>query len=411
MQEKIKFIHSADLHLDSPFKGMSTLPDSLYQQLKASTFTALDNLVQLAIDEAVDFVLIVGDLFDQSLRSVYAEMQFLLACEKLAEAQIPVYLSYGNHDYLKARTRTLNYPDNLHVFESDEVECKVFVKNGRPLVGIHGFSYLEPAVLGNKATEYEPVDGLPYQIGMLHGSTGQADEHDPYAPFQLGDLRGKNIDYWALGHIHKREVLGTEPAIVYPGNTQGRSSKELGEKGCYLVELDQTDTKLTFQPLHQIQFEQVRIDLKNCNDLDQFYQQVTDGLTKFAQQKVIVYLRLINASPTMTQNYHQGELDEMIGLFNEQQVDLRNWTWIQSVKLEQERESVESLLKVRDPFIKQLLEQFDQIDWYELANDLWRHRQAKRFLPELTETEKNEIIEEARELALYQLIGLSSDEN
>src|SRR5699024_8401619 len=119
---------------------MSTLPDSLYQQLKASTFKALDNLVQLAIDEAVDFVLIVGDLFDQSLRSVYAEMQFLLACEKLAEAHIPIYLSYGNHDYLKARTRTLKYPNNLHVFDSDQVECKIFLKNGRTLVGIHGFS-------------------------------------------------------------------------------------------------------------------------------------------------------------------------------------------------------------------------------------------------------------------------------
>ncbi|NMA90091.1 MAG: DNA repair exonuclease, partial [Amphibacillus sp.] len=84
MLENIKFIHAADLHLDSPFKGMSTLPSSLYQELKSSTFSALDNLVKLAIDEAVDFVLIVGDLFDQSLRSVYAEMQFLLACEKLA---------------------------------------------------------------------------------------------------------------------------------------------------------------------------------------------------------------------------------------------------------------------------------------------------------------------------------------
>ena len=411
MQEKIKFIHSADLHLDSPFKGMSTLPDPLYQQLKTSTFTALNNLVQLAIDEAVDFVLIVGDLFDQSLRSVYAEMQFLLACEKLAEAKIPVYLSYGNHDYLKARTRTLNYPDNLHVFESDEVECKVFVKNGRPLVGIHGFSYLEQAVLGNKAIEYEPVDGVPYQIGMLHGSTGQADEHDHYAPFQLSDLRERNIDYWALGHIHKREVLGENPGIVYPGNTQGRSSKELGEKGCYLVELDQAETKLTFKQLGQIQFEQITIDLKSCTDLDQLYEQVTDALTRFTQQKVIVYLTLINATPQMAQNYHQGELYEIIELYNEQQEDQRKWTWIQSVKLEQERNSDESLLRLRDPFIQQLLEQFEQIDWEEAANDLWRHRHAKRFLPDLTEVEKAEIIEEAKELALYQLIGLNNDEN
>ncbi len=411
MLENIKFIHAADLHLDSPFKGMSTLPSSLYQELKSSTFSALDNLVKLAIDEAVDFVLIVGDLFDQSLRSVYAEMQFLLACEKLAEADIPVYLSYGNHDYLNAKNRTLKYPDNLHVFDSDQVECKIFNKNGHPLVAIHGFSYLEQAVLSNKALEFQPIEGVPYQIGMLHGSTGQADEHDNYAPFQLSDLRAKKIDYWALGHIHKRAILGTDPAIVYPGNTQGRSSKELGEKGCYLVELDQTETKLTFVPLQFIRFENVTVDLKDCDDLDQVYQLINDKLNQFGQKKIIVYLNLINASQQMIKHYHQGDLKDLIDVFNEQQADMRNWIWIQSYKVEQEKEAIENLLKTRDPFIKQLLKQFDQVDWNATAKDLWQHRQAKRFLPELTDDEKKEIIEAAKELALYQLIGVNQNEN
>ena len=411
MAEKIKFIHSADLHLDSPFRGMSTLPDSLYQELKTSTFVALDNLVQLAIEEAVDFVLIVGDLFDQSLRSVYAEMQFLLACEKLAEAEIPIYLSYGNHDFLKAQTRTLNYPNNLHIFESDQVEGKVFIKNGQPLVGIHGFSYLEQAVLENKVSEYQPVTGVPYQIGMLHGSTGQPDEHDHYAPFQLSDLRGKAIDYWALGHIHKRAVLGTEPSIVYPGNTQGRSSKELGEKGCYLVEMDKTETTLTFNALHDIQFEGVTIDLQGDQELDQVSQKIEAELSGLTGRKSLVYLTFKNVSEKTTQFYHQGELKEIIELYNEQQENNRFWTWIQSFKLEQERATIESLLKTRDPFMKQLLAQFEQVDLEAAKSDLWKHRHAKRFLKELTEEEREAVIQEAKELALYQLIGMTQDDN
>lgn len=411
MTERIKFIHSADLHLDSPFKGMSTLPNALYQELKSSTFKALDNLVDLAIDEAVDFVLIVGDLFDQSLRSVYAEMQFLLACEKLAGAEIPVYLSYGNHDYLKGRTRTLTFPDNLHVFESDQVECKVFHKNSQPLVGIHGFSYAEQAVLENKAIEFEPIEGVPYQIAMLHGSAGQSDEHATYAPFQLGDLRAKAIDYWALGHIHKREVLATEPAIVYPGNTQGRSSKELGEKGCYLVEMDQRETKLNFKSLHEIQFEKETIDLKGDQNLDQVYQRIQAELSELTGRKSILFMTFINASAQLVELYHQGEFDEIIELHNEQQEGESLWMWIQEFKVEQEKEAIDSLLKTRDPFMKQLLEQFNDVDFNEIAKDLARHRHAKKFLPEFSEEEQAEMIQEAKELALYQLIGGVNDED
>jgi len=411
MAEKIKFIHSADLHLDSPFKGMSTLPDALYQELKSSTFVALDNLVQLAISEQVDFVLIVGDLFDQSLNSVYAEMQFLLACQKLHQVGIPLYLSFGNHDYLKSRTHTLQYPDNVHIFRSDQVECKVFYKNGQPLVGIHGFSYLERAVLENKTADYQPTEKLPYQIGMLHGSLGQSSEHDPYAPFQLGDLKSKAIDYWALGHIHQRAILHQDPAIVYPGNTQGRSSKEIGEKGCYLVELESLETKLTFKPLGSIQFDKLMIDVGDCDRLDQVFQVISDRLTHLTNQKSILFLTLMNAKDALLSSYYQGEIDELIELYNEQELEKSTWNWIQSVKLEQSVKSSKSSFETHDPFINQLISEFDTIDWSEVTKDLWQHRQAKRFLSALTEEEKYDLTAEAKNLALYHLIGLDQDED
>ncbi|WP_440896295.1 metallophosphoesterase family protein [Amphibacillus sp. Q70] len=411
MSEKIKFIHSADLHLDSPFKGMSTLPDSLYQELKNSTFAALENLVQLAIEERVDFVLIVGDLFDQSVKSIYAEMQFLIACQKLNNVNIPVYLSYGNHDYLKANTRVLNYPSNVHIFESDQVECKIFSKNGQQLVGINGFSYLERAVLENKTADYQPDQELPYQIGMLHGSISQSADHDYYAPFHLSDLQTKNIDYWALGHIHKRTILHREPTIVYPGNTQGRSSKELGEKGCYLVELDPIDTKLTFKPLHDIQFEQITIDISDCDQLDLLYDKISDQLARLKVPKSIIFLTLTDAPSKLVSLYHKGEINELIELLNEQQQGKASWTWIQSVKLEQQSPSRETGSTTHDPFINQLINGFEDIDWQEARHDLWQHRQAKRFLSELTEEEKRSLVNEARDLALYHLVGMNDDED
>lgn len=411
MAEKIKFIHSADLHLDSPFKGMSTLPGSHYQELKNSTFVALENLVQLAIEERVDFVLIVGDLFDQSVKSIYAEMQFLIACEKLNKVNIPVYLSYGNHDYLEASTRALKYPSNVHIFESDQVEYKIFSKNGQKLVGIHGFSYLERAVLENKTADYQPGQELPYQIGMLHGSISQSTEHDYYAPFHLSDLQTKNIDYWALGHIHKRSILHRDPAIVYPGNTQGRSSKELGEKGCYLVELDQLDTKLTFKPLHDIQFDQIAIDVSDCEQLDLLYDKISDQLATLKVQKSILFLTFTGVKPKLASLYHKGEIDELIELLNEQQQGKRSWAWIQSVRLEHQSRSSEAWITTRDPFINQLIDGFEEIDWQETKSDLWQHRQAKRFLSELTEEEQRTLVNEARDLALYHLIGVNDDED
>ncbi|MBU5593995.1 DNA repair exonuclease [Amphibacillus sp. MSJ-3] len=411
MTEKIKFIHCADLHLDSPFKGMSTLPDSLYQELKNSTFAALDNLVNLAIKEQVDFVLIVGDLFDQSVKSVYAEMQFIIACQKLNKVNIPIYLSYGNHDYLEARQHTFTYPENVHIFESDQVEVKVFSKNGHPLVGIHGFSYSERAVLDNKTTEFQPVEGLAYQIGMLHGSIQQSTEHDYYAPFQLSDLQTKNIDYWALGHIHKRAILSRNPAIVYPGNTQSRSIKESGEKGCYLVELNQMETKLTFKALHAIQFDRLSVNVSDCQQVDQLYDLLYQRLSSLKKQKSIIFLTLTGVNQTLVSHYYQGEIDEIIMLLNEQQQDQENWQWIQAVEIERERQVNEARLKENDPFMNQLLTDFEDINWGQLSKDLWQHRQAKRFLVELSEEEKIKLVNDAKDLALYHLLGMNNDEN
>src|SRR5699024_7401917 len=123
-----------------------------------------------------------------------------------------------------------------------------YQKNGQPLVSIYGFSYVNRAVHTNKAKEYDINDQqqIPFHIAMLHGSVSTNTDHDVYAPFRLSDLTSRDFDYWALGHIHKRQVLHTDPYIVYPGNIQGRNRKETGEKGCYHVTISPEDTTISF---------------------------------------------------------------------------------------------------------------------------------------------------------------------
>ncbi|SEO69526.1 DNA repair exonuclease SbcCD nuclease subunit [Amphibacillus marinus] len=411
MSDSIKFIHTADLHLDSPFKGMNTLPAALYDQLKKSTFAVLDRLVKLAIEEAVDFIIIVGDLFDETVQSVYAQIQFLKACQRLEQANIAVYLSYGNHDYRQVNQSLLQYPDNTHLFIQGDVEEKIFKKNEQTIVSIQGFSYLERALLADKTSEFKKHPGATYFIGMLHGSTGQSDHHDRYAPFQLQQLKTKGFDYWALGHIHLRQQLTKEPPIVYPGNTQGRSTKETGEKGCYVVKIDKHEAQLQFKPLHSVRFEQLEIDVSTCNQLDQFYLLLSQTIKTLSCDKVIISIKLCNVSYELEAAYYSGAIAELIEVLNDAVEATQNWCWIRAVELEHKDNESHALLTGQDPFSLELADNFNQIDWLTISSELWQHKQARRFLTELSLEEKLELTEQAKELAFYQLTGIDTDEN
>src|SRR5690625_3545256 len=250
MSKEISFIHAADLHLDSPFKGLAHMPASIFEQVRESTFAALDRLINMAIETQVDFLLIVGDLFDNEKQSLKAQIRLRRAFEELKRHHINVYLSYGNHDYTNGNSHPVTYPDNVFIFQNEQVNYFTYKKNEQALANIYGFSYENRAVNENKAPSYRILDNqIPYHIATLHGSLHSNTDHDVYAPFYISDLAEKDFDYWALGHIHQREILKEDPYIVYPGNIQGRNRKEQGEKGCYHVSLSSTGTMASFIPL------------------------------------------------------------------------------------------------------------------------------------------------------------------
>ncbi|CAG7624668.1 putative metallophosphoesterase YhaO [Paenibacillus solanacearum] len=252
-----RFLHTADLHLDSPFRGLSKLPEPLRGKVRESTFRALDRLVALAERERVDFVLISGDVYDAKDRSLRAQLRFQQALETLAGQGIPVYVIHGNHDPMQdGYAARFTLPDTVCVFGCEAVESRVATnKEGQALCRISGISFARAAVTDNLSHGFRPWEDGLYHIGMLHTNVDGDPQHDNYAPCSLHDLTVRGVDYWALGHVHTRQVMRERPWVVYPGNAQGRHIRETGARGCYVVEVSSSgDTGLTFHPLDEVRW-------------------------------------------------------------------------------------------------------------------------------------------------------------
>ncbi|WP_341778540.1 metallophosphoesterase family protein [Levilactobacillus sp. HBUAS70063] len=230
----MKFIHAADLHLDSPFLGLRHLPASLLAQVRQSTFDAATVIFDRAIDEHVDFVLLAGDLFDRAEQSVAAQAYLFQQFTRLQDAQIPVLISFGNHDYLADQHQTVAYPDNVTVFGA-EVSTQTLTLASGETVAVSGFSYPQRWVATDQTPGFPEHAATDWHIGLLHGAVSTGGAADHYAPFTVAELLAKRYDYWALGHIHQRQLLNEQPPILYAGNPQGRAITEAGDRGAYLV--------------------------------------------------------------------------------------------------------------------------------------------------------------------------------
>jgi predicted phosphodiesterase len=231
----LKFIHCSDLHVDSPLDGLERYPGAPLEALRGATREALVNLVRLAIDRAVDFVVIAGDVFDGDWRDMNTGLFFVAQMRRLERAGIRVCLVRGNHDAASEIGRTLALPGNVHAFPADRAGT---LRLDALRVAVHGRSFAERAVTHDLAADYPPAVPGWFNVGVLHTSLAGYAAHDPYAPTTLDTLRARGYDYWALGHVHAREVLQAgAPRIAYSGNPQGRHAGETGAKGCELIEV------------------------------------------------------------------------------------------------------------------------------------------------------------------------------
>ncbi len=262
-----RFLHAADIHLDSPLKGLARYEGAPAERVRNASRRALERLVETAVGARVAFVLLAGDLYDGDWPDYNTGLFFASQLAELRRAGIPVVLIAGNHDAQNRMTRSLRLPEGVALLSAEAPETIVLDK---PAVAIHGQSFAMPAVEENLALRYpDPRKGL-FNIGLLHTSVAGQQGHDPYAPCTLEDLRTRQYDYWALGHIHRRAILCNDPPIAYAGNVQGRHIRESGAKGCLLVTVDDARSVSTeFVPLDVLRWETVILDAGSLATADE----------------------------------------------------------------------------------------------------------------------------------------------
>ena len=280
----MKFIHTADLHLDSPFHNLAggQMPESLWNLIYHSPYESFRRIVQAAINQQVDFMLIVGDFFDRENQSVRAQSFLKQQLELLNQLHIPVLMSFGNHDYYQGKISALHYPQNTYIFPHAVTTHRLTLKDGTT-VAVSGFSY------GHRWQDQRMINDFPvkgsadYQLGMIHGQVSTGDAH--YTPFSLAELKAKHYDYWASGHVHKRQVLSAHPPVYYCGNIQGRTPNETGDKGYLLVDSKRT-LKPVFHPTSVLNWQSLEFQVPQVKSTTELVSRIQQFLHAQAFQKL-----------------------------------------------------------------------------------------------------------------------------
>ena len=278
----MKFIHTADIHLDSPLSGLAAYKDAPVGLLRNVTRDAFTRLVDLAIEEAVDFMVIAGDLYDGSWKDYNTGHFFCREMGRLNKDNIPVYLLFGNHDADSEMTKKLMLPVNVHQFESRKTSTFLI---DTLKVALHGRSYRQAATVENLAQGYPaPLAGW-LNIGVLHTALEGYAAHANYAPCSVAELAAKGYDYWALGHVHEHAVIQKWPWIVFPGNLQGRHIRESGPRGAVMVTADASGIQTVDRLLvESLRWQVLAVDVSEANSLQEVVRLVGMGFERLLAQ-------------------------------------------------------------------------------------------------------------------------------
>ena len=396
----IKFIHCADLHLDSPFKSKSHLAPSIFEDVQNSAYESFKKIVDTALKEEVDFVRIVGDLFDSENRTLRAEVFLKEQFMRLEKEQIFVYISHGNHDPLTEKI-TNDWPDNVSVFSNRVETYQAITKDGETIF-VHGFSYQHDTSYENKIDEYPSSQGKKgIHIGMLHGTYSKSSTKNRYTEFILEDLNQKLYHYWALGHIHERQELSDMPPIYYPGNIQGRHFGEQGPKGCLLVGGDHLRLKATFIPTQQIRFEEatIKTDKLTKQGIYEAIQSFKESVRSDGKAFYRLTVNVDSDRPISSQDISQ--IKEMIDDYEENEhhfviIETLTFNYMQMDEVPLVREFSADLIK-------------DNKVFEEAMTELYLNPRASKYLEDYTEFDTVELVNRAEKILKADMRGESDD--
>lgn len=333
-----QFVHTADLHLDSPFRGLSEVAPTIQPVLREATFQAFENIINLCIDRQVNFLLIAGDIHDESDRSLRALTRLRQGFERLAEHRIPVFVCHGNHDPLTGWSEKFSWPDTVTVFNAKEVAGRPVVVNGSEIARIYGLSFGTEKVTENLAQQFHRESNAPWSIGLLHTNVGDDSNHGNYAPCQIEDLQKAGMNYWALGHVHTHRILRTQdPLIIYPGNPQGRHIREPGPRGCYLVEVDsQGGAHPEFVPVDVVRWYEEQIPIEALGDFDELLSQLDDRVNVLRQKSegrgIIVRWKFVGRGVLHREIIRPGRLEDLLVTLREKWGLGTQFVWTESIQ-------------------------------------------------------------------------------
>jgi DNA repair exonuclease SbcCD nuclease subunit len=412
--KNFSFIHTADLHLDSPFKGLRQVDGEIADLLKDATFRAFDNVVELALKNKVDFLLVAGDVYDAADRSLRAQLKFADGLKKLAVAGIRSFVCHGNHDPLDGWSASLHWPEEVHIF-GPQLESVSISIGEEEVVVIHGISYPHNQIDDSFGRGFKRQGSQPFQVGLFHCSVGSDPAHEIYAPRTQEELLAANLDYWALGHVHRHRVLKDgHPFITYPGTTQGRHIRETGPRGCLLVQVSGSgEVSARFEPVdaarwfsHELHID----DLETEGDLVEALEGVCEETRNEAQERpAIVRFSLRGRGPLHSVLRRGQVVEDITERLREIGMDSKPRVWIEwilvntstAIDLDSRRQSADFLGEVLRVIESSRLE---PKQLHELVTELYQDRRGRRFLETPVERDLLEVLDEVESLCLEELV-------
>jgi DNA repair exonuclease SbcCD nuclease subunit len=402
------------LHLDAPFQGVTADDERVGAALAQATYQAFTRVVDVCLEHEVDFLLIAGDAYNSADKSLRAQLVFRREMQRLAGAGIAAFIAHGNHDPVSGWSAGLALPQSVRVFSAGRVERLEFCRAGEVVAAVYGRSFGKAAETAGFAEGYRRDPADPIAIGVLHANVGGDPEYDPYAPATLEELRAGHMDYWALGHIHKHEVLARDPWIVYAGSPQGLNPKETGVHGCMLVEVGRSGV-VSAQHIETapVVWAAEQIDLSDAADLQSVQNLLTDACARLREQAderaVVTRIALVGRTAAHADLVRPGVLDALLAELRSEQSSATPWVWVDrldvrtagAIDLDEVRSGPDfaaELLRITDELaedpdaVQQLLGQITA----PLATTLGGYESSAD--PIL-------VLEQARDIALDQLLG------
>lgn len=381
----VKFIHAADLHMDRSFEGLASLDKKTQDYLLNANLAVLENIIEASIEHKVDFVLFAGDNFHQNRPSLKMQRHFTEQMNRLNKIGIPVYLIFGNHDFYQEERYWFDFPENVHLFTSEEIETKKLQVNSGETISLSGFSYRHPWIQKEKVLEFPSRSNTDYHVGIYHGELGTEGKGN-YAPFSLSQMKEKNYDYWALGHIHVPSVLNSTPYIVYPGAPQGHTQKEKRSESVLLVELDKQHSEITPIKVSEVTWLTKEISLKTAATTSESLIIIENKLSQLNDSFYLAEVQVKDhqhLGSAFSEKIDSGELLEYLR-DNSSNPTSNLFIWRISIKEEGDQGKIP--IYVSNQLVEQLFEQYrSPEDFKQVLREVYGHPEAARVIAELSD--------------------------